>query len=35
MSGAGRAVGIVMGSQSDWETMHHAASALDQLNISY
>jgi 5-(carboxyamino)imidazole ribonucleotide mutase len=35
MSGAGRAVGIVIGSQSDWETMHHAASALDRLNISY
>ena len=35
MSGAGRAVGIVMGSQSDWETMQHAASALDRLNINY
>ena len=35
MSGAGRAVGIVMGSQSDWETMQHAASALDRLHISY
>ena len=35
MSGAGRVVGIVMGSQSDWETMQHAASALDRLNISY
>ena len=35
MSGAGRVVGIVMGSQSDWETMLHAASALDQLKISY
>ena len=35
MSGAGWAVGIVMGSQSDWETMRHAASALDRLNISY
>ena len=35
MSGAGRAVGIVMGSQSDWETMQHAESALDRLNISY
>jgi 5-(carboxyamino)imidazole ribonucleotide mutase len=35
MSGAGRAVGIVMGSQSDWETMQHAASALDRLNISH
>jgi 5-(carboxyamino)imidazole ribonucleotide mutase len=35
MSGADRAVGIVMGSQSDWETMQHAASALDRLSISY
>ena len=35
MSGAGRAVGIVMGSQSDWETMRHAASALDRLGIAY
>ena len=35
MSGAGRAIGIVMGSQSDWETMQHAESALDRLNISY
>src|ERR1700745_3129894 len=35
MSGAGRVVGIVMGSQSDWATMQHAASALDRLNISY
>jgi len=35
MSGAGRAVGIIMGSQSDWETMQHAASTLDRLNISY
>ena len=35
MSGAGPAVGIVMGSQSDWETIQHAVSALDRLNISY
>ena len=35
MSGAGRAIGIVMGRQSDWETMQHAESALDRLNISY
>ena len=35
MSGAGRAVGIIMGSQSDWETMRHAASALDRLGIGY
>jgi 5-(carboxyamino)imidazole ribonucleotide mutase len=35
MSIAGCAVGIVMGSQSDWETMQHASDALDRLNISY
>ena len=35
MSGAGWAVGIVMGSQSDWETMQHAAGALDRLGIAY
>jgi len=28
-------VGIVMGSQSDWETMRHAASTLDRLGIGY
>ena len=35
MSGAGRTVGIIMGSQSDWETMQHASEALDRLNIRY
>ena len=35
MSDANRAVGIIMGSQSDWETMEHASDALDRLNISY
>src|SRR5215472_15511625 len=35
MSDAGRAVGIIMGSQSDWETMRHAAGTLDRLEISY
>jgi 5-(carboxyamino)imidazole ribonucleotide mutase len=35
MSEASRAVGIIMGSQSDWETMQHAAAALDRLGISY
>src|SRR5260370_27125886 len=29
------AIGIIMGSQSDWETMRHAADALDQLGIAY
>jgi 5-(carboxyamino)imidazole ribonucleotide mutase len=33
MSEAGRAVGIVMGSQSDWETMQHAADTLGRLGI--
>lgn len=28
-------VGIIMGSQSDWETMRHAAEALDALGVSY
>ena len=28
-------VGIIMGSQSDWETMQHAAQVLDQLNVPY
>ena len=28
-------VGIIMGSQSDWETMQHAASQLEELQIPY
>ncbi|HEX5055540.1 MAG TPA: 5-(carboxyamino)imidazole ribonucleotide mutase [Gammaproteobacteria bacterium] len=28
-------VGIIMGSQSDWETMQHAAQILDQFEIPY
>ena len=28
-------VGIIMGSQSDWETMQHAAAALDALGVAY
>ena len=35
MSEAGCAVGIIMGSQSDWETMQHAAQTLDRLGITY
>ena len=35
MSGAGRVVGIIMGSQSDWETMRRASEALDRLTISH
>lgn len=28
-------VAIIMGSQSDWETMRHAASTLDELGVAY
>jgi 5-(carboxyamino)imidazole ribonucleotide mutase len=35
MSEAGPVVGIIMGSQSDWETMRHAAETLDRLGIAY
>lgn len=28
-------VGIIMGSQSDWETMSHAADTLDKLGVAY
>ena len=28
-------VGIIMGSQSDWPTMRHAAQLLDELNVDY
>ena len=28
-------VGIIMGSQSDWETMRHTASQLDQFRVPY
>ena len=28
-------VGIIMGSQSDWPTMRHAADALDALGVAY
>ena len=31
----GPVVGIIMGSQSDWETMRHAAETLDALGIPY
>jgi 5-(carboxyamino)imidazole ribonucleotide mutase len=34
MTEAGVAVGIIMGSQSDWRTMRHAATALDRLGIA-
>src|SRR2546423_15569878 len=35
MTEAACPVGIIMGSQSDWETMQHAAQALDRLGIAY
>jgi 5-(carboxyamino)imidazole ribonucleotide mutase len=35
MSEAGCAIGIIMGSQSDWETMQHVAHTLDRLGVSY
>ena len=28
-------VGIIMGSQSDWETMQHAAATLDSLGVAH
>ena len=28
-------IGIIMGSQSDWETMRHAAATLDELGVPY
>lgn len=28
-------VGIIMGSGSDWSTMHHAAATLDELGVPY
>jgi 5-(carboxyamino)imidazole ribonucleotide mutase len=33
MAESGHQVGIIMGSQSDWETMQHAAQTLDKLGI--
>jgi 5-(carboxyamino)imidazole ribonucleotide mutase len=35
MTEAACVIGIIMGSQSDWETMRHAAHALDRLGIAY
>jgi len=35
MTEAACAIGIIMGSQSDWETMQHAAQTLDRLGIPY
>ena len=35
MTEAACVIGIIMGSQSDWETMQHAAQTLDRLGIGY
>ncbi|HEY2540356.1 MAG TPA: 5-(carboxyamino)imidazole ribonucleotide mutase [Stellaceae bacterium] len=35
MNETGPAVGIIMGSQSDWQTMQHAAATLDRLGITH
>jgi 5-(carboxyamino)imidazole ribonucleotide mutase len=35
MGDDGPRVGIIMGSQSDWETMRHAAETLDSLGIGH
>jgi 5-(carboxyamino)imidazole ribonucleotide mutase len=35
MTAAGPKVGIIMGSQSDWATMKHAADVLDELGVPY
>jgi 5-(carboxyamino)imidazole ribonucleotide mutase len=33
--GSSPLVGIIMGSQSDWPTMRHAAGLLDELSVAY
>ena len=35
MTGQSADVAIIMGSQSDWETMRHAADTLGELGISH
>lgn len=35
MNGSNRPVAIIMGSQSDWATMRHAAETLDALGVAY
>lgn len=35
MADSKASVGIIMGSQSDWPTMKHAADALDALGVAY
>ena len=35
MAASGPLVGVIMGSQSDWETMRHAADTLDELGVPF
>ncbi len=35
MAESGPVIGIIMGSQSDWETMQHASQTLDRLGIAH
>jgi 5-(carboxyamino)imidazole ribonucleotide mutase len=35
VTGTAAAVGIIMGSQSDWTTMHHAADVLAELGVPF
>ncbi|MGZ9083559.1 MAG: 5-(carboxyamino)imidazole ribonucleotide mutase [Rhodoplanes sp.] len=35
MNSSALRVGIVMGSQSDWDTLHHAADILDTLGVAF
>ncbi|HXP31212.1 MAG TPA: 5-(carboxyamino)imidazole ribonucleotide mutase [Stellaceae bacterium] len=35
MAGTGPSVGIIMGSDSDWETLRHAAATLERLGIAH
>ena len=35
MGGPQKLVGLIMGSQSDWPTMRHAADVLDELGVPY
>jgi 5-(carboxyamino)imidazole ribonucleotide mutase len=35
MAASRPAVGVIMGSRSDWETMRHAAETLDQLGVAH
>ena len=35
MSSTSPSVAVIMGSQSDWETMQHATQILDQLDVAY